>query len=265
MPDLEPNDYFGYCLRMTSPANFTRPPAFPRADIGVLYDNVGAVADTDLKYRFGADANPANEVDPYGGAIDTATDQNPATAGNLIYAVRLSNSDLVYRGAAYRENKHATDDFVNCRVANFAGGEKPASSGPLEVYSTNAADTENLYLQFNSSAANHSEEVTMLGTTHTFSAEDIDSGSHFIAVYDNGAIPVGDIYGKVGGNIVFVIYGSLSGLGNYCASTFYEVALATAQNATVSGADRGTDPTGCGSFSTATYWPGNDSSIAIPA
>lgn len=270
MANLGPDDYVYYCVSLLVPGNMPAPTVSFRCGVDFIHSSSGAVVDSDLKYRFGADANPTNDTDPVGGAIDTGTDQDQTVSGNLIYSVAVQSSNQTYYGIAARQNKHATDDFESVSVANRYGGNPPTSGGvAIDVYSTSASDTSNLLLVFKSSSAWVSNTVQMTGTSHAISSNQIDANSDWYAVYNNGAVPVGDIYITVNGEIVGVIYGSASSGSvaakqSYMTTTLYKIALATAQNTSLSSANRKTAPTGIGSFSRATYWPGNDSSIAVP-
>lgn len=266
MADLGPDDYIYYCVEMTVPANIIKPTSALYVDVDVIYDPSGGVADSDLKYRFGADDNPTNDTDPGGGAIDTGVDVDDDTSGNLISALTIVGTDQTYRGIAARQNKHATGSFTNAKVANRAGGNPPTASNVFTIYSTSASDTGPIHLIFEESSVFVEEDVTLNGTSSVISSNQIDASSHWVAIYDSGATPVGDIYLEVDGEIVGVIYGSLSGYGGYLASSLYRIALCTAQNTALSFTNRKTDPaSNLGSYSRATYWPGNDSSIAVPA
>lgn len=226
---------------------------------------MAAPTNSDLKYYDGADANPANNTDPLGGAIDTGSEVNEATANTLIQTVTIGSSDISYRGVVYRKNTAAgslDDAFVYLRT----GGELPGSAGVVSAVSTSAADTGSLWIAYKSGGnwIAAGETITMTGLSTATGLTSVDSGSDWLAIYASGTPPTGDISIFINSVKVGVIYGTAGGNANYCASTLYQIAVATAQNTALSSANRLTDPTGIGSYARATYWPGNDSSVAIP-
>lgn len=230
---------------------------------------MAAPVDADLKYYAGADGNPATDTDPVGGAISTGAEVNQATANSLLQAVKIGASAVSYYAVAYRKNEEGAGGSLNS--AKFylrTGGEKPASSGVVSAVSTSASDTGTLWIAYKhgSSWISAGEEITMAGLSTATGLTSVDSGSDWVAIYNSGSVPVGDISIYINSVKVGQIYGSAGGNGNYCASTLYTLALATAQNAAISASNRITAPgSGISSFTTATYWPGNDSSVAIPS
>jgi len=264
MGALNNTDYIGYVVELTIPANMLKPPADLVCDIDLIGDPESGVTDSDIKYYGGSDGNPADDTSPMGGAISTGAELVEGTTGTLIQTCSIAASDQTYRGCAYRKNEDGTNDWNNAAFTNRAGGNQSAISDVFEVYSTSASDTDDLYLSMISGSAWVEEYVTMTGTSHVTSANAIDASAHWVAQYGNGAIPVGDIYLKVNSIIVGVIYGSTGGNGNYMASSLYRIAVKTTKNSTISAADRKTDPASISAYTRATYWPGNDSSLAVP-
>lgn len=157
--------------------------------------------------------------------------------------------------------------LLNAKITNRTGGNPPASAGALSVWSTSSADNGVLRVGYKHSGAfvTSYESITLAGLTPVPGSVSLDANTPWLAIYGGGTPPQGDIYMSVNGVIIGVIFGTDSGYGNFCASTLYEVALATAQNASISCTNRLSNPaSGIGSWSRATWWPGNDSSVAIP-
>ena len=228
---------------------------------------MAAPTDSDLKYYGGVDGNPTTDTDPVGGAIDTGAELVEATANTLIAQITIAATAKTYYGIAYRKNE-AAGDLNAAKIANRCGGNTPGSAGVVTVSSTSASDTGALWIAYKSGSAwiASGESIMLAGLTPVNGLTSVDSGSDWVAIYNSGAVPVGDISISINGTKVGQIYGSAGGNGNFCASTLYQVALATAQNAAISATNRVTVPaSGIGSFANYTYWPGNDSSAAIPS
>lgn len=229
---------------------------------------MAAPVDSDLKYYAGTDGNPANNTDPVGGAIDTGSEINQATANSLIQAVKIGSSTVSYFGIAYRKNEEGSGGkLVGAKLYLRTGGELPDSAGVVSAVSTSSSDTGALWVAYKhgSSWIAAGESITMNGLSTVTGLVTVDSGSDWVAIYNSGAVPVGDISIYINSVKVGVIYGSAGGNGNFCASTLYTLALASSKNADISADDRLTSPaSGIGSFVRATYWPGNDSAVAIP-
>jgi len=226
---------------------------------------MAAPGDSDLKYYGGADGNPASNSAAVGGAISTGSELNQATANTLIQTVTIGSSDVSYRGIAYRKNE-AAGSLDGAAVYLRTGGELPASAGVVSAVSTSASDTGSLWIAYKSGGnwIAAGETITMTGLSTATGLTSVDSGSDWVAIYASGTAPTGDISIYINSVKVGVIYGTAGGNANYCASTLYQVALASAQNTTLSASNRLSDPGSIGSYSRATYWPGNDSSVAVP-
>ncbi|MCL5460347.1 hypothetical protein M3M33_17045, partial [Loigolactobacillus coryniformis] len=72
-----------------------------------LLGDPSTTLDADLVYYFGSDANPTNDTDPVGGAIDTGTPANELSANNLFDNLRITGSTVTYYAVAYRQNEAA--------------------------------------------------------------------------------------------------------------------------------------------------------------
>lgn len=73
------------------------------------------------KVYLGIDGRPTDDVDPYGGAIDTGTVINENTVGNLFGDIRITESLVNYYTAFYKRLEHsAPGRLTNARVANRA-------------------------------------------------------------------------------------------------------------------------------------------------
>lgn len=227
---------------------------------------MAAPTDATLKYYGGSSGNPADDTSAVGGAIDTGAELVQATAGTLLQAVRIGSSDVSYRAIAYRKNE-AAGTLEDAKFYLRTGGNTPGSAGVVSASSTSASDTGALWIAYKTASAwlAAGESITMAGLSTVTGLTSVDSGSEWVAVYNSGAVPVGDISIFINAVKVGVIYGSAGGNGNFMASTLYKLAVASTLSTTLSATNRLADPTGIGSYSSATYWPGNDSSIAIPS
>ncbi len=226
----------------------------------------------DLKYYGGVDGAPANDVDPYGGDIDTGAELNEATAGILIATVpRPTSADEDYYGIGYRKNEHASSDWTGARLTNRAGANLNSNSGLAQVVSDNAADVGTLRVVGKVGGVWTTEDITLTGTTDAFGAETWDTGEVWRYEYLVGGVPaepVGILSIAIDGEVVAVMYGSSTDYGNNQCSAEWETACATALDSSIGGADRKTPPaSGIGSFSRACRWTGAgavDDSIALP-
>jgi len=154
--------------------------------------------------------------------------------------------------------------LVGAKFANLCGGIAPAAPGLISAYSTSSADNGALKLAYKHGSAwvTSYESLTLAGLTPVPNLATVAADSDWIAIYNNGVAPTGDIYLTINSVIVGVIYGTQ---GCWCASTLYDLALATAQNAAISCSNRLTNPaSGIGSFAAATWWPGADNGLAVP-
>lgn len=230
----------------------------------------------DIKYFRGTNGAPTNDVDDYGGAIaDGGAELNEATPGILIAAVpRPVSSDEDYYGLGYRKNTHASSNWTNAAMTNRAGAKLNSSSGLVQWKSDNPADTGTLRVVAKQGGGWITEDIPCsgIGTDDSFGEENIDSLNGWRYQYTVAgapAVPLGILTIAVDGEVVAAMYGSSTGFGNGICSAEFEVALATAINATVTGdGGRRLPPSsGIGSFSRACRWTGagavNDS-IAVP-
>lgn len=226
---------------------------------------MAAPTDADLKYYPGASGTPTDDTSAIGGAIATGTEIVEGTVNTLIHTVTISGSAVDYYGVAYRKNE-ATGTLNTGKCYLRTGGNVAPSAGVVTVVSTSASDVSNLWIAYKSGSSwiSAGETITLAGLTPVNGLTTVDSGSDWVAIYNSGAVPVGDITIKINSVQVGMIYGSAGGNGNYCASTLYTLALASSASSTLSAANRLTAPGSIGSFTAATYWPGNDSSVAIP-
>lgn len=226
---------------------------------------MAAPTDADLKYYAGTNGNPTTDAAAVGGAIDTGAPLNEATANNLIHSPVQSASDQSFRGIAYRKNESG-GTLNAARFRNRCAGNPPAAQGVAQLSSTSSADTGKCWLAYKHSGAwiLVGEEIQMAGTAPVNGLVTIDANSDFVLIYLPG-VPSGDITMTVAGEKVAHLYGSLGGNGNFCATSLFQVALATAQDATISASNRLNDPaSGIGAFSRASFWPGLDNSLAVP-
>lgn len=230
---------------------------------------MAAPTDSQIKYYAGTDGNPTDDSSAVGGTISTGSEITEGTTNTLLKAVKITGSTVSYYAIAYRKNTEGSGGSLN--AAKFylrTGGEKPASSGVVSAVSTSASDTGTLTVGYKHSSSwiAAGEEITMTGLSTAYGLTTVDTSSDWWAIYSSGTAPVGDISIHINGVKVGQIYGTAGGNANYCASTLYTLAVATAQDASVSATNRITAPgSGISSFTTATYWPGTDNSVAIPS
>lgn len=216
-----------------------------------------------LKYYLGSDGNPSSGA--IGGAIDTGTPINEGDANNLHSNLPILGVEKIYRGIAYRKNEW-TGTVESPKMAIRTGAIPPASSGLLRVKSSSASDTGSLWITFLSGSATYEETMTLAGTSNVFTSDNADSGSYWVAEYVDGN-PVGNLtFYDASDNVIAVMNGSSGDYPNDQVSTLFTVAVASAYNADLSATDRESDPSGIGSYGSATYFEGEgvDNAIALP-
>lgn len=149
---------------------------------------------------------------------------------------------------------------------NRCGAKLPSfDAGTWQLSSTSALDTGDIWIAYKSGGDWVTDLITLDGQTPVFGdAGPIDEDSPWFAQSRFG-IPIGNVAIACDDDLLAMMWGSVSGVGAWNVDTFTEIAVATAQDAAISATDRETDPaSGIGSFGRATFWPGEDDSIAIP-
>lgn len=226
-------------------------------------------SNSDIKYRGGSDGAPANNSDPYGGAIETGIDLNENTPGILLQTIpRPSGADADYYGAGYRENTHASSDWTDAAYTLRNGALLPSGSGVASVVSSSASDVGTMRVTGKVGGAWTQEDIVLNGTTTVFGTEIWDTGEVWRWEYINGgspAFPTGNVTCAVDDEVVSVMYGGT--YPNNQNTAEWEIAVATAVDSAVGGTNRLTAPTGVGAFSRAVKWSGAgavDQSLPIP-
>lgn len=216
---------------------------------------------------------PNNDVDPYGGAVNTAISlaaSQPAFVRGLTVLATLQTK---YGIAYIFLDATAPGGLANAFVYNRAGAQLNTSQGVCEIYSTSGQDEGKVRCvgMVGSAWQTTPEEKTIAGTTSVFTAAQWDALTFWRAEYLNSSgvptTPFGDVYGAINGQICWVIWGTLSGIGaTKIASAEWQMALASAIDTDIEGPDgRDVAPaSGIGAFSRATKWNGGDASIAVP-
>lgn len=226
----------------------------------------------DIHYYRGANAAPANDTDPLGGAIYTTAELDPTSASNLWSTIRIESTDQDYYSVHYRQAKNSSSGSLeSARFYNRAGAILNSTSGTAQVASTSASESISIIITGKVSGNWDQETLVVSGTTPTIGSKTWDSNSVVRWQCVSGT-PVGNITCSVNGSVVGVIYGTNDdpvdgdpdSIACYMISTETTWALATATNTTVSSANRKTAPTGIGSFVAATLWSGADASINVP-
>lgn len=233
---------------------------------------------TDIKIYPGASGTPTDDVSAYGGAITTGGGvMNDALINVALDTIYQSGSDVTYNAIFYFKMTNVTSGQLNdARVYNRAGAVTNGASGTCQYVSTSASDTTTVRTVGKVSGVYTTDLVTLTGTTPVSGTKVWDSGTvvrhESLNSGGTGAVkPVGNVTISLTGQILAVLYGTSSNpsgidIATTWASNEFQMALASAKNATISGTDRLTAPaSGVGSYSAATLWAGADASIPVPS
>lgn len=224
------------------------------------------MTDSEILYCFGADGNPDNDSDPVGGTLDSGTDVVDTDADILHRNPVVRSTDQSWLGIAGRYNSSATGTWADAYFHNRCGGIRPSSSAIPYLYS-NQNDTGTVWLAYKHAGNWTTRLVTLAGPTPIPADASMDANSPWLWLHGTGEVPLGDLVLTVNGETVGVMAGSANGGRSFCCSTFYRLAVATAQDLTLSAANRRIDPADLadvGAWSTATKWAGHDTTIALP-
>jgi len=253
--------------------------------------------DTSWGYYGGTNGVPSNDSDPYLGAIDTVAqlDEDANNGTVLDNPIQPSSGSTLYYGGGYRKLLTAATTANNCRVYNRAGAILNTLAGVPSVVSLSAIDTGvsgnaartglQVRLVAKVSGVWVEQYINPLGTVPSSDVAggaltvDASSAYRWEASFDGfPTLFSGDVGCFVGTQLVAVIRGTLNprrgipGKGNQMASAEVQVAVATAKNATVTGASGRLAPpaAGIGSFDSAVLfggtpaWVGSDQSLVLP-
>lgn len=231
---------------------------------------MAAPTNTTLKYYPGASGTPTSNTGAIGGAISTGAELVEVAANHLIDVLSIpasTGADEDYYGIAYRKNE-ASGPLNDAYFWNRTAGIANTAASVVQVQSTSALDTGVVRTTGLVSSVFTQGNTTCTGTTAavgstTFDASGIWRPGEYL-VGGAAATPYGDITISVSGQIIGVIYGSLSGRGNIMCTREFALAVASSQSATLSAADRLTAPSGISAFAQGAKWTGLDQSIVVP-
>jgi hypothetical protein len=224
------------------------------------------LTDSDIRYCFGSDGNPSNDSSAVGGSLVTGTNISDTVLDNLHVNPTIQSTEQTYIGIAGRYNNHGSHSWLNAKFQNRCGGITPSSAG-LPTLSSTQGDTGVVWIAYKHSGVWITRQITLAGVVPVLADATMDAGSDWLMIYGTGSVPLGDVSLVVAGQTCGVMYGSAGGARSYCASTLYQIAVATAQNAAISATNRKVSPgslSGVGSWSNATKWTGHDTTVAIP-
>lgn len=231
---------------------------------------MAAPVDADLKYYEGANGTPLDDTGDIGGAIDTGAELDEDADDLLIgpaAAEAFGGSNVVHRGIAYRKlEEGAGGKFLSPLVAYIEDGcLLNAASGTIS-YVLTANDNGKKMRTVGISAAAAVNPLTTLATGTTSTAESYDTNEcwrHELLASDGvtPTVSVDEIVIKRGSTVLGRIPP-----GRYMATAEYELALASSVNATLSAADRLTNPSGTSAYSRAIKVDSEsvDASLTVP-